>query len=43
MFYRFVDCKPMAKKAIEAVEKGDIEIYPESYCKIWITWLQNIR
>lgn len=39
----YIDCKEMAKKAIEAVEKGDIDIMPEYNKKIWNHWLENIQ
>lgn len=39
----FVSTKPLAKKAIEAVEKGDTRIIPETWTKTYFEWMNNIR
>lgn len=33
----------LKKRAIEAIEKGEIEIYPENFKKILIQWLTNLE
>jgi valyl-tRNA synthetase len=39
----YVKVKPLADKAKEAVEKGDIKIYPKRFKKILLWWLDNFR
>lgn len=39
----FVKMETLAKPALEAVEKGDITLYPERYVKIYNHWLLNIQ
>ena len=39
----FVKVKPLAGKAREAVEKGEIQIIPKRFEKIYFHWLDNIR
>ncbi|CAJ1083651.1 valine--tRNA ligase%2C mitochondrial isoform X1 [Xyrichtys novacula] len=39
----FVRCDQMAKKAVQAVEAGQLEIIPHLYTKIWKNWLSNIN
>ncbi len=39
----FVKMDPLAKPAIEAVRKGEIEIIPERFEKVYFNWLENIR
>lgn len=39
----FLDCKDMAKKAMEAVEKGELKITPEYHKVTWDKWLSEIR
>ena len=39
----FVTTKPLAKKAIEAVESGRIEIIPEQWRRNYFEWMHNIR
>jgi len=39
----FVDAKPLAKKAYEAVENGEVRIIPSSFKKIWDHFLLNIE
>ncbi|XP_067111873.1 valine--tRNA ligase, mitochondrial [Osmerus mordax] len=38
----FVRCEKMAKRAIQAVEEGQLEIIPHFYTKTWKNWLSNI-
>ncbi len=37
----FVKMKPLAEKAIEAVEAGKIAFYPDNYRKIFLYWMNN--
>lgn len=39
----FLSMKPLAKKAIEAVEKGKIAFVPPRFKKTYFQWLRNIR
>jgi valyl-tRNA synthetase len=39
----FVRTKPLAEKAIAAVEEKRIEIVPEVWVKTWNEWMHNIR
>lgn len=39
----FVKIKPLAKKAVEAVRKGDTRIIPASWEKTYYDWMENIR
>ncbi|RJP43604.1 valine--tRNA ligase [Candidatus Parcubacteria bacterium] len=39
----FVKMKPLAEKAIKAVEQGKIKFYPDRMKKIYFHWLKNIR
>jgi valyl-tRNA synthetase len=39
----FVRTKPLAAKAIEAVESGAIRIIPETWTKTYFEWMYNIR
>ncbi len=39
----FVDAKTLAQPAIEAVEKGEIEIIPKEWEKTYFEWMRNIR
>ena len=39
----FVDIKPLARPAIEAVEDGRIRIVPERFTKVYMNWMENIR
>ncbi len=39
----FVRMEPLAKAAIEAVEKGDIKFVPERWTKNYLGWMTNIR
>jgi valyl-tRNA synthetase len=38
----FIKIKPLAQKAIEAVENGEITIVPENYKQIYLNWMNNI-
>ena len=39
----FVKIEPLAKKAIAAVESGEITIVPENYKQIYLNWMYNIH
>ncbi|MBN1684350.1 MAG: valine--tRNA ligase [Gammaproteobacteria bacterium] len=39
----FVTTAPLAKPAIEAVEKGEIKFIPENWSKIYFQWMSNIQ
>jgi valyl-tRNA synthetase len=39
----FVKIGPLAKKAIAAVESGEITITPENYRQIYLNWMYNIH
>jgi len=39
----FVKIAPLAKKAIEAVESGEIRITPDNYRQIYLNWMNNIH
>jgi valyl-tRNA synthetase len=39
----FVKTKPLAAKAIEAVESGRIQVIPENWTKTYYEWMYNIR
>jgi len=39
----FVTTKPLAAKAIQAVDEKRIEIVPENWVKTWNEWMHNIR
>ncbi|MDD3920380.1 MAG: valine--tRNA ligase, partial [Eubacteriales bacterium] len=39
----FVEMKPLAKPAIEAVRSGDIKFVPERFDKTYYNWMENIR
>ncbi len=39
----FVKMEPLAKKAIEAINKGEIKFIPERYTKNYLSWMENIR
>ena len=39
----FVKTKPLAEKAIAAVDEKRIEIIPENWVKTWNEWMHNIR
>lgn len=37
----FVDCREMARKATEAVQTGELEIYPKYFEADWYRWMEN--
>ncbi|MBP3729798.1 MAG: valine--tRNA ligase, partial [Lachnospiraceae bacterium] len=39
----FVKMEPLAKPAIETVEKGNIRFVPERFTKIYLNWMNNTR
>jgi valyl-tRNA synthetase len=39
----FIKIQPLAQKAIEVVESGEITIVPENYKQIYLNWMNNIH
>jgi valyl-tRNA synthetase len=39
----FIKIKPLADRAIEAVESGEITIVPDNYRQIYLNWMNNIH
>ena len=39
----FIKIKPLADRAIDAVESGEITIVPENYRTIYLNWMHNIH
>ena len=39
----FIKIAPLAQRAIEAVEQGEITIVPENYQQIYLNWMHNIH
>jgi len=39
----FVKMEPLAKKAIEVVESGEVRFQPERWTKVYMHWMNNIR
>ncbi len=39
----FVSIKPLAQKAIAAVESGEVRIVPEKFEKMYFNWMRNIK
>jgi len=39
----FVRTKPLAERAIEAVENGEIVFYPKRWKKVYLNWMYEIR
>src|SRR6267378_6209719 len=39
----FIKIKPLAERATEAVESGEITIVPENYKQIYLNWMYNIH
>jgi valyl-tRNA synthetase len=39
----FVKIQPLAQRAIEVVERGEITITPENYKQIYLNWMNNIH
>jgi valyl-tRNA synthetase len=38
----FIKIKPLAERAIQAVESGEIAIVPDNYRQIYLNWMNNI-
>src|SRR6202049_629422 len=38
----FIKIKPLAQKAVEAIESGAITIVPENYRQVYLNWMNNI-
>ncbi len=39
----FVDMKPLAEPALQALKNGELNFIPERFTKIYVNWLENIR
>jgi valyl-tRNA synthetase len=39
----FIKIEPLAKRAVEVVEKGYIKFTPENYGQIYLNWMRNIH
>jgi valyl-tRNA synthetase len=39
----FVKIKPLAERATQAVENGEVTIVPENYKQIYLNWMRNIH
>ncbi|KPU42225.1 valine--tRNA ligase [Oxobacter pfennigii] len=39
----FVNMKPLAEPAIEAVKNGSIEFVPDRFSKVYFNWMENIQ
>ncbi|MDD3052242.1 MAG: valine--tRNA ligase [Candidatus Cloacimonetes bacterium] len=39
----FVRMKPLAERAIDVVQNGQISFYPERWTKVYMHWMNNIR
>jgi valyl-tRNA synthetase len=39
----FIKIQPLADRAIEAVEKGEIKFTPDNYAKTYFEWMRNIH
>ncbi len=39
----FVDTKPLAKRAIEVVENGEVRFFPEKWQNTYFDWMRNIE
>jgi len=39
----FVKMKPLAQRAIEVVESGEVRFQPERWTKVYMHWMNNIR
>ena len=39
----YVRCDDMAKKAVEAVQNGDLKVLPQQFEKTWYGWMDGIR
>lgn len=42
-FYRFINCKEMARKASESLRNGELTIEPNYYHNQWLLWLDNSK
>ena len=40
---RYVNCNDMARRSVEAVRNGDLQIIPSFHEATWFRWLENIR
>lgn len=39
----YVKCDQMAKKAIDAVAKGDLKLIPDMHVATWNRWMEGSR
>jgi valyl-tRNA synthetase len=39
----FVDMKPLAAPAIEAVKSGRVRFHPDRWAKVYLDWMENIQ
>ena len=39
----FVKMEPLAKPALEAYKRGEVNFIPERFAKVYVNWLENIR
>ena len=39
----YVDCTEMARRAVDAVKNGELEILPKEHVNTWYRWLENIH
>ncbi|AFZ81583.1 valyl-tRNA synthetase, putative [Theileria equi strain WA] len=39
----YIDCKKLAKGAIDAVKDGSLRLFPSTYISVWNQWLENIQ
>ncbi len=39
----FVSIKPMAQRAMEAVQQGQVKIVPDHFTKVFYNWMENIE
>ncbi|MCS7028921.1 MAG: valine--tRNA ligase [Bacteroidia bacterium] len=39
----FVKMKPLAQKALEAVEKGEVKLYPSKFVNLYKVWMENVK
>ena len=39
----FVKMEPMAKRAIEVVKSGEVQLQPKRWVKVYLHWMENIR
>uniref|UniRef100_A0A1I8G6S0 Valine--tRNA ligase n=1 Tax=Macrostomum lignano TaxID=282301 RepID=A0A1I8G6S0_9PLAT len=43
MRHSYVRCEGMAKRALDAVESGELQLIPEYHNRVWREWLSNCR